>query len=456
MAWSTRVLGLSLWWVVACRHPPVPTAGVDAAQVAPRVPDAAAPAPSVETEPERQALVRRALERVPKIREDVARLRGLASRAVLARYQSQEEFGSFLRAELDLELPAAKSAATSRALFHIGLLKKDLDLRSALENAMLSQAGAYYDPARKTFNLVMVPKSPDLLDGIAAHELTHAVQDQNFDLTRYLGGRGNTQGLSEDALTARRFVVEGEATLVMFAQMAQAMTQGQVNLLDPAKRSILRQQIDGLARMDVHQLAAMSAVQGVFLDLGEEMQKSIAAIPHIPSVVLVPLFDSYFKGAKTVLEVYAHGGWEAVNALYTSPPSSTEQVLHPVEKLITARDEPVKVVLSVPPALKDFTLLYSDVLGELLWRVYFQNWGSSDPNGAASGWDGDRVSVYAQGDLTVALLQTAWDSEEEAIEFEKAYRATLPLRPGGGHIQVDRQRDRVYITDGTGALNSNP
>ena len=44
----------------------------------------------------------------------------------------------------------------------------------------------------------MVPKSAMLLDTMSAHELTHALQDQHFDLTAYIGGRGNTQGLSED------------------------------------------------------------------------------------------------------------------------------------------------------------------------------------------------------------------------------------------------------------------
>jgi hypothetical protein len=441
--------------VLACAKAQAPPSARDAAPVAARAPDAALPARLPPAPPDRQTLIREALERIPAIRKQVTTLRALPSREVPAEYQSQEDFGKFLKAELDLELSSQKSVAASRALAHIGLLKDPVDLRTSLESAMLSQAGAYYDPVSKKFYLVMTPKSPEVLDGIAAHELVHAVQDQRFDLTRYLGGRGNRDGLSEDQLSARRFVVEGEATLVMFVQMAAAMSKGRVDLLAPDKREILRQQLDSLSRMEPAQLAAMSALQSVFLDLGEEMQKAIEAIPTIPNLVLVPFFDSYFKGAKAVFEVYSQGGWEAVNRLYAVPPASTEQVLHPMEKLIANRDDPSTLTLPTPPLLRDWTLLYSGVLGELLWRVYFQSWATADPILAAAGWDGDRVAVYGQGDRTVALLVSLWDSDDEASMFEAAYQATLAARasrfatrPEGAQVVVQRLGDRVYIVDG--------
>ena len=80
---------------------------------------------------------------------------------------------------------------------------------------MITQAGGYYDPNQGKFFLVMVPNSDLILDTISSHELMHALQDQHFGLNRYYYGHDGEgpSKFNDDEVSARRFIVEGEATL---------------------------------------------------------------------------------------------------------------------------------------------------------------------------------------------------------------------------------------------------
>ena len=413
----------------------------------------------------REERARIALERVPTITQAVAELRGLEfQRAVPAEYQQEKDFRAFVAAEIKRELPPARNAALGKALVHIGLLPEALDLARTLEDAMVTQAGAYYDPKTKKFFLVMVPESNLILDTISSHELTHALQDQHFNLNQYYyGHEGDGPPLfNEDQLAARRFLVEGEATLVMMAHAAYSMTK--MNMLkDATMLKSLRMQLEMMANLSLEELTEMNKDQAKsFVDMGDEFKKSMDAMDEIPLYVLVPLLDSYVKGALPVYEAFVAGGWDAVNELYSkAPPDSTEQVLHPREKMFPNRDYPVGVELTAP---KGFSQLYTEVMGELGWRVYFQVWNYQEGVKAAAGWDGDRYAVWEKDGRMVSVTVTVWDSEAEATEFRDAYLATLATRfPDGaeavkdsvtfkprigGVVAVQVQGTEVWMADG--------
>jgi hypothetical protein len=89
---------------------------------------------------------------------------------------------------------------------------------------------AYYDPRSKAFRVVGDTRDKDVDEMIVAHELTHALDDQHFDLETFDGGEGNRLGLTEDERTAREFVTEGEATFMMLAwQSASGEGRGQAS-----------------------------------------------------------------------------------------------------------------------------------------------------------------------------------------------------------------------------------
>jgi hypothetical protein len=430
-------------------------AGSGSAAVDPWAAQAAAKPP--DTPETRKLRAEAALGRVATIVPTVAKLRGLSfRREVPTRYQTTPEFQAFVRREIAKERPAERTKNLAAALAHLGLLVEPIDIAAVEEQAMVTQAGAYYDPAAKAFFLVMVPDNELMLDTISAHELTHALQDQHFDLTRYLPASGT---LDEDAATARRFVVEGDATFTMLLFALHAVVG---DALTPAAMTGIRGQVEAFAAQDLEGLKAQVKGQSAaFGGMDGEIKKSIDAMDSIPPAVLVPLLDAYMKGALVALIAYEHGGWPAVDALYRRPPTSTEQVLHPATKLIPRRDEPRRVVLARPTDPE----LAGNVLGELSWKIYFELWKTPGAAAAAAGWGGDRYSVTRRKDgRLVAQIATVWDTAADAAQFEAAYRASLATRfsgapatasgavaaerPGGGKIFLRTIGTRVFIVDG--------
>src|SRR5688572_5796985 len=275
---------------------------------------APAPAPAAPTTPDpTEARVNAALTRIPGLKAELAALRQLAFTAdVPARYQTTAEFQKFVGAEVTELLSPEKSAAIATALHHIGLLTHEIDLAKTLADAFVSQAAAYYDPKQKKFFVVMAPEDGLSLDVISVHELTHALQDQHFDLTPYLE---DVAGVDDDQTNARRFVVEGEASLTMIAyasslELAKRAPDQPVDLLG-AQLPLLKLGVAMMAGMTIEQhkqqIQAQQAGAGA---LDPSIQKSLEAMDQIPPVILVPLLDSYMKGAVAVLAVYEAGGWD--------------------------------------------------------------------------------------------------------------------------------------------------
>jgi len=261
---------------------------------------------------------------------------------------------------------------------------------------------------------------------IFAHEYTHALQDQHFDLGSYLQNVTST-----DADLAARALVEGDATVVM-AFYAYGNTM-------EAEWEYLAYQASFAEKPELE-------LQGVSERAGE-----IVAFP-------------YQEGAYFVVDLIItyDWTWTGVNEAFADPPRSTEQVLHP-EKYYDYRDLPQEVYL--PPTPGDgWQLVIEDTLGEFVLSVHLDEF-LDDPTKAASaaaGWDGDRIGVWQnpEGHLLV-LWQTVWDSSADAVEFVDAYRAVIPARFEGASATDDtwweadsvavglrRKGDRVWIVWG--------
>lgn len=399
-----------------------------------------------------------ALVRVGTIAPKLEKIRSLRfGRDIPREYQSAADFRDFVRTEIGKELPVRKAADLSEALYHVGLLVKPGNLAELLEQAFTTQAGAYYDPMQRKFFLVMVPDSDLLLDTISAHELTHGLQDQHFNLRTFLPEATTTPVLNEDERTARQFVVEGDATFTMFLFALGSMTNS--TTFDPKMLSLLSAQLADFAAKSPQQMIKDNAAG--FSTMDPEIKKSIDAMNDIPMTVLVPMVDSYTFGAKLVAAAFEEGGWASVNALYANPPVSTEQALHPKEKLFGRPDRPQRVTLAKTAAAE----LANLVLGELQWQIYFHLWVPDLRAVASEGWDGDRVSVTRRGDgRLVARIATTWDSPGDAQEFFSAYEASLRkrfpgaagdpklgglVRPGNsGSVFMRRAGSNVFVIDG--------
>jgi hypothetical protein len=184
--------------------------------------------------------------------------------------------------------------------------------------------------------------------------------------------------------------------------------------------------------------------------LGPGAQASIDAMSSIPPFILDPLFGAYTKGCAAVAAVRDAGGWAAVGRLYTDPPESTEQLLHPMEKLVTRRDHPVVFTLAPPPKLlAGLVPIDGDVVGEMTMAVYFKVWGDPTPAARVTGWGGDRYAAFDVGGKVVAAWLTTWDAASDATRFADAYEATFAKRFAGEATSSSGGVTRVTHADGT-------
>ena len=99
-----------------------------------------------------------------------------------------------------------------------------------------SQVLAYYDPRTGAFTIVgPVERIGPLEEVVVAHEFTHALQDQRWDLE----GTRITDLSRSDEILAQQSLTEGDATAVMFDWAARELDVG--DLLGIAGSAFTRQ-----------------------------------------------------------------------------------------------------------------------------------------------------------------------------------------------------------------------
>lgn len=347
------------------------------------------------------------LERVAaEVEEEVAELRGTPfQRPVAVELTSRDAFLRYVRERLD-RLQSPEDLKHEETTFKLlGLLPAEMDLLEVSLDLLEEQVGGYYDPARETFYL-MEGFTGGIARAILAHELTHALDDQLYDLDRNLEARMDRT----DAVTAYSAVVEGSGTSVMNRWVLAHLGQ-----IDPAEL--------------------------------EKLNVSTESLSSLPPAVWKPLLAVYLQGQKFLDHGYRaskkrRGKRDAnlpTQLAFARPPRSMEQVLHP-EKYWDPeeRDEPREVsheVGSLPPEWEE---LDRDVLGELHLalltelaeeprEVDFSNQFAvlsiAYTNRAAAGWDGDEALLLGRGNARFLHLVTVWDRPEDADQFATAVEA---------------------------------
>jgi hypothetical protein len=382
--------------------------------------------------------------------EDVEAIRGLEFRnAITVSNQSKDQFEQYLANEMERTLPDDRAAVFGRVINKLGLYKGPVieDSIELITFLATSQAAAYYDPASSAFYVLLADAPAALLAPIYAHELYHGLQDQHWDLEAYLLD-GISTGLNDDEMLARQAVVEGEATYLMTIWMLREIT-GTVPsgfMFDLA--------IQAQAQLDSAQLSDM-AVSGMIPGAqGQDVQASIDAMEHIPAFMMETMIGVYLKGMGFVHQV-VKSDWSEASRLYSDPPRSTEQILHP-EKWRNG-DDPVTIAFpdfSDADLLSDWTMLDSNVVGEFQLRIIFNEFDMASRSAEiAAGWDGDRFAVFERDEDLLLLWFTTWDSSAEADEFAQSYRQLLATKYAGQDeaTAVEVRGSDVLIVEGGAA-----
>ncbi len=148
-------------------------------------------------------------------------------------------------------------------------------------------------------------------------------------------------------------------------------------------------------------------------------------------------------------------GWLGIDRIYSGPPLSTEQVLHP-EKYIDDPDPPTRIDLDglAPFFSPGWQEIENNTLGELMVRVLFERFLTREKGEAgAKGWDGDRFIAFQRGDKVSFIWATVWDSAADAEEFVRTYREIASTKrdksgPDGSDAYIEQRGLQAIIVEG--------
>jgi hypothetical protein len=336
--------------------------------------------------------------------------------------QSRAEIERMLIQNLDEDSTPAETHASELALKKLGLVPVDFQLRPFIIKLLTEQVMGYYDPRTHIFYLADWVNL-DEQQPVMAHELTHALQDQHFNLNRFEHWpKGDS-----DAELAAHALVEGDA----------------------------------MVSMSLYVMRDLKRAVAMIKSMGAGNVSSSEQIDRAPRALRETLLFPYEQGMTWVQQLYKQGGWAQVSQAFTELPQSTEQVLHPDKYY--AHEAPIKVsVPDIAKALgKDWRRIDYDVNGE--WNCYqlLAEYlpSTEEAARAAAGWGGDRYAVYEQartGRVLIAQV-TAWDTAEDAREFFDAYAKRTMRRYKGAALDASLSKHdpalNVYRTsEGTVAM----
>jgi hypothetical protein len=360
---------------------------------------------------------------VARIAPQVEAIRGLKfKRPVAVRSASAAEARAYFAERAKRLWPEERVRLDQRVYEQLGLLPAGFDLLGSYLDLLEDQALGFYDPQSGAFTIVEGQDTAAVAPILVAHELTHALDDQHFDLERLLEGPAE----DDDRASAAGAVVEGSGTAVMTVFMLREVGAGRLSV---------------------------SAVQ--------EMQRAEAAraarLRAAPSVIQRSLMASYVLGLSFLMRgqpgrIVAGIVPSDFDRAFTDPPRSTRDILHP-EAYWGAAERAVRPALALPDlsarlgagwSLKGRGTLGELVLGSLVGVptpaidspdvIWPARWTSP----AAAGSAGDVFHHYANGARSVTLLATTWRTEQDAAEFQDALRTVPRSRSyrGGSAVSV--------------------
>src|SRR6202050_854916 len=131
--------------------------------------------------------------------------------AVKRRLVSKADVEKYASGQMAKEEFTKRFAQQALSMKKLGFLPRDFNLKEFLVKSTGQQIAAYYDDETKTISMLnWVP--PDRQEPILAHELTHALQDQNYDLGKWMkagtkaagNGSKHVETGNDDGATARK------------------------------------------------------------------------------------------------------------------------------------------------------------------------------------------------------------------------------------------------------------
>ncbi len=321
---------------------------------------------------------------------------------------SRDEVVKYVEQKLAEDKDTQRLERSAVSLKKFGLLPRDFELRPYLLELLKEQVAGFYDSKTKKLYLLDWV-DPEAQKAVLAHELTHALQDQNFDILKWSDANRTPKDdreivLRDEQDSAKQAVIEGQAM---------------ITLLD-------------------YSLAPMGANVANSPQIVEAMKAGMVTGGGSPMYDRAPMFlreaiiFPYQYGIDFIREVLVKRGKEAAFAgTMRNPPVSTRQVMMPDTYLSGEKISPIPLVDVDKVVGKEAGRYDFGGIGQFDIGVMMEQWTgkASNLNHSWRGgyyWTGRKKDVK-DGPVSLVFV-TRWASEKDAADFASLYGQGLEKR----------------------------
>ena len=307
---------------------------------------------------------------------------------------SKDQINAFLKKRVKEVAKPEEIRAEELTLKRFGLVPEDFDLAKNTVDLLTEQAAAFYDYDKKKL-FITETTSSESQEPVLAHELSHALADQTYNLRRFV-----KQGRkSDDGSTARLAIMEGQATWLMS---------------------------EYLARKSGQSLKDSPALVTMMSNMSDSGAGQYPVFESAPLYLRRSLIFPYTKGMLFQNAVFQRDGKEAFGEVFRKPAVSTQQIIHP-EKYFEG-------VKPAEPALPDAHLphgykgLVGGTFGEMEHDILLEQYaGKETARDLAPHWRGSTFELREnkKAGRVVLLYAAEWDSVDAARRYFAAYRGVL-------------------------------
>lgn len=347
---------------------------------------------------------------VPQVEE----LRGLEFKhPVSVRFLSPAKFRASLDADQELSAEDRASLATAEGMFRaLGMLGAEVDLWQTIGSLREGGTLAYYSWETQQITVRGRTLTPQVR-GTVVHELTHALQDQHFDI----GARHERYAdLAEAARTAGPEDADNTAASTLFS----AVVEGD------AER-VKKVWLDTLTESE--KLAAQTT--------DTETDQTYAGLP---SVVTASFVMPYVMGPMLVDRAWESGGNAGVDALFHDTPAYENVLLEPLVWGTGAAE--VETVSSPVLSAGEEQSWRGGFGPSTLFQVLGERLDLAEVLTATNAWHGDAAVAFSRDGRTCVRARFA-GAGDDGDRLAGALDAWRDAGPSG---QATVQRDRDVIT----------
>ncbi len=324
------------------------------------------------------------MQTIEEVEQETEDIRGLEElEPIDVRFMTVDELEQMLIDDLNEDYTAEEWARDESLLKLMGFLEESDDYYDIMLGLYTEQIAGFYDPEEKYLAIISEGEDMNAMDEIyLSHEITHALQDQHYHLDQ--PPYDNPDSTNLDADYAATCLIEGDATLTMTFYQETLSYEDLMEIME---------------------------------DYGDtETSKFDEAPQYIQDSLLFP----YTEGEAFVNVLYDREEFETIDAAYSDPPASTEQVMHPEKYLSHEPPDQVECPDIASSLGAGWELADTNVIGEFdVAELLMTELSDMDSESGAEGWGGSQYRYYSNAESggNVMVIDLTWDSESEAEEF---------------------------------------